>query len=499
MVRITSGVRRGLAFAGATALLALWTLSVRSGRVDWDPPFTGLDAINFNPYWLGVSALELALPVLLLLLFSRTALFRRTVNAITRRGAVDAQDAPRLLLVLALLQVAAILYQHSIDRMIQDSTMLGYFVVLAAGLLGGWRIGLIAGVVAMFGIGAQEYLTWDWIESFSLAEFFGYAILENLSVVVAPWLGFVAGHVFDWLPPRRRFNPGYALLIALILHLGIAVTVVIGFDDLGYYSDRFLPSALMTGLALVTVALMARDVQGEEARRQAEAAGLTLAQTERDLAQTQLALAHAELRALHAQINPHFFFNSLNTIRYFIRTEPETARELLTKLSEIFQRSLSAGEFVSLREEINHVEAYLALEKARLEERLQIVWTNLAEDQQDLPVPTLILQPLVENAVIHGISPRTEGGALHIVINQVGDDLLIQIDDNGVGFDPPLLTAAAPDTSSDNGRDRPAIGLRNVDSRLRRLYGSAYGLILTSKPGKGTRAIVKVPVQTVQE
>lgn len=210
-------------------------------------------------------------------------------------------------------------------------------------------------------------------------------------------------------------------------------------------------------------------------------------------------MAQAELRALHAQINPHFFFNSLNTIRYFIRTEPETARDLLTKLSEIFQRSLSAGEFVPLREEISHVDAYLALEKARLEERLQIVWTNLAEEQLDLLVPTLILQPLVENAVIHGISPRTEGGALHIVINQVGDDLLLQVDDNGVGFEPPPLSgSAAPDVPAEDTRSRPAIGLRNVDSRLRRLYGPAYALILTSKLGKGTRAIVKIPLKKVQ-
>ena len=492
-------VRRVLAITGATALLALWTWSIRSSRVDWDPPFTGLESLSFNPYWLGVSALELALPVVILLVFSRTALFRRAVTSITGPGAVDPLDAPWLLLVLALLQGVAIFYQHSIDSMMQDSTMLGYFVVLAAGMLGGWRIGLITGVVAMFGIGTQEYLTWEWVETFSLAEYLGYAILENLSVMVAPWIGFVAGHLFDGLPRKRRFNPGFALLIALLLHLGIGVSVAVGYDDLGYYSDRFLPSALMAGLALVMVALMARDVQGEEARRHAEAAGLTLAQTERDLAQTQLALAQAELRALHAQINPHFFFNSLNTIRYFIRTEPETARDLLTKLSEIFQRSLSAGEFVPLREEISHVDAYLALEKARLEERLQIVWTNLAEEQLDLLVPTLILQPLVENAVIHGISPRTEGGALHIVINQVGDDLLLQVDDNGVGFEPPPLSdSATPDVPAEDARSRPAIGLRNVDSRLRRLYGPAYALILTSKLGKGTRAIVKIPLKKVQ-
>ena len=159
-----------------------------------------------------------------------------------------------------------------------------------------------------------------------------------------------------------------------------------------------IPNMLVSGLALAAIALMVRSVQAETARRKAEAA--------------ELALAHAELRALRAQINPHFLFNALNTIRYFVRTDPETARRLLLNLSEVFQRALRSGEFVPLRDELSYVKSYLALEKARLDERLQVEWIVPGEDHLDHPVPTLILQPIVENAVVHGIATESGGGTV---------------------------------------------------------------------------------------
>jgi LytS/YehU family sensor histidine kinase len=250
----------------------------------------------------------------------------------------------------------------------------------------------------------------------------------------------------------------------------------------------------MSALAVGSVTLMARNVRDEAARQQAEQAQIQLAQTSLALTQTKLALAQAEVRALHAQINPHFFFNALNTIRYFIRTEPNMARDLLTSLSNIFQRTLSAGQFITLREEIEHVEAYLALEKARLDERLHVIWTILAKEQLDHLIPTLVLQPLVENAVIHGLAPKTEGGTIHIVINKVGPELLIQVDDDGVGFDVArTVRVESPETALTTER-RPSIGLYNVDERLRRLYGEEYRLLVESERGRGTRVIIRIPL-----
>ena len=148
----------------------------------------------------------------------------------------------------------------------------------------------------------------------------------------------------------------------------------------------------------------------------------------------------------------------------------------------------------TLREEIEHVEAYLALEKARLDERLHIIWTVLAKEQLDHLIPTLILQPLVENAVIHGLAPKTEGGTIHIVINKVGPELLIQVDDDGVGFDVVRAARAESAETALTTERRPSIGLHNVDERLRRLYGEEHRLLIESERGRGTRVIIRIPL-----
>jgi LytS/YehU family sensor histidine kinase len=220
-----------------------------------------------------------------------------------------------------------------------------------------------------------------------------------------------------------------------------------------------------------------RNVQARAAQHKAEAA--------------ELARARAELRALQAQINPHFLFNALNTIRYFVRTDSETARRLLLHLSEIFQRALRSGEFVPLRDEIGHVKAYLALEKARLNDRLQVQWSIQAEDWLDHPVPTLILQPMVENAVIHGIATKPQGGSVCITIEQADDDLVLRVEDDGTGIPAAQLAAILNPAEVGN----KGIGLRNVDSRLRVLYGENHHLILESKVGCGTRVEIRIPVK----
>jgi len=185
-----------------------------------------------------------------------------------------------------------------------------------------------------------------------------------------------------------------------------------------------------------------------------------------------------------------FLFNALNTIRYFGHTDPDAARRLLLDLSEIFQRSLHSGDLVPLRDEKSYVDAYLALEKARLSERLRIEWSVAPEVDLDCLVPTLILQPIVENAVVHGIARKPDGGTVHITIERAGDDLLLQVEDDGEGIPPVLL----PELLSRKRGNGKAIGLRNVDGRLRALYGAEYGLALESEIGRGTRVMFRVPV-----
>jgi sensor histidine kinase YesM len=232
--------------------------------------------------------------------------------------------------------------------------------------------------------------------------------------------------------------------------------------------------ALGIGIGVAISLLIVGNVRTTTAVRQAEAA--------------ELDRMRAELLALRAQINPHFFFNALNTIRYFVRSEPVKARALLLDLSQMFQRILRAGDFVPLENELAHVEAYLSLEVARLGERLHYEKEVTDEALLVALVPTLILQPLVENAVIHGIASRRTGGTIRLQVRPVGEDILIEVTDDGVG-----MAAECLEEILDDETPSTSIGLRNVDRRLRVAYGPAYGLLITSQPGEGTHAVVRVP------
>ncbi len=242
-----------------------------------------------------------------------------------------------------------------------------------------------------------------------------------------------------------------------------------------------IPNTIASGLTMGVIAPTARNVQAEAIRRRAEAA--------------ELARARAELRAMRAQINPHFLFNALNTIRYFARTDPETARRLLLDLSEVFQRALRSGDFVPLEEEIRSTQAYLALEKARLNDRLQVEWEIGEDVPMDHPVPTLLLQPIAENAVIHGVSKRSEGGRVRISVAREADNLVLRVEDDGPGIPPDLLAGLlGAEDREEGGEGYRAIGLRNVDGRLRVLYGDVYRLRIESEEGRGTRVEMRVPI-----
>jgi sensor histidine kinase YesM len=152
---------------------------------------------------------------------------------------------------------------------------------------------------------------------------------------------------------------------------------------------------------------------------------------------------------------------------------------------------------VSLQDELDYVEAYLALEKARFDERLQIQWSiqqtqgaNQPTSILDHPVPTLILQPIVENAIVHGIAPKTEGGKVSISIEKENDILSLRVKDNGPGIDARWLAELLDPEGGNNG----TIGLRNVDRRLRTLYGEEHRLIVQSEIGQGTMVQIRIPI-----
>jgi two-component system LytT family sensor kinase len=202
-------------------------------------------------------------------------------------------------------------------------------------------------------------------------------------------------------------------------------------------------------------------------------------------------LDRAEVLALRAQISPHFIYNALNTIASFVRTDPDRARELILEFADFTRYSFrAAGQFTTLADELRNIDRYLTLERARFGESLT-VRLQVAPEMLAVVVPFLALQPLVENAVRHGLAGRA-GGAVEITARDEGSDCLITVEDDGIGMDPDALRSGTGDVLSD-GEQAAHVGLSNVDHRLRAAFGNDYGLVVETAPGAGTKVIMRVP------
>jgi two-component system, LytTR family, sensor kinase len=200
-------------------------------------------------------------------------------------------------------------------------------------------------------------------------------------------------------------------------------------------------------------------------------------------------LARAEVRALRAQISPHFVYNALTAIASFVRTDPERARELILEFAEFTRYSFRAhGEYTTLAEELRSIDRYLTIEKARFGDRLQ-VRLQIAPEVLPVGLPFLCLQPLVENAVRHGLSRKPGLGTVAIAARDAGAECMITVEDDGVGMDPAVLTLPGDD-ATDAGQH---VGLANVDERLRAAFGDAFGLVVETALGMGTKVSIRVP------
>jgi len=200
-------------------------------------------------------------------------------------------------------------------------------------------------------------------------------------------------------------------------------------------------------------------------------------------------LAQAEIKALQAQINPHFLFNALNTIVYYCRKKPETARQLLIHLGDFYRNNLSnMDSLVDLHTELKHVDSYLTIERARFGEKLQVDFE--IEESVRCMVPPLLLQPIVENAVQHGVLPKKGGGRIVIRGTVEADRVLLVVEDNGVGINPETIPKIL-----EYNPVRKSIGISNVNSRLKNMFGSNFGLRIESIPGQYTRVLIPIPLR----
>lgn len=204
---------------------------------------------------------------------------------------------------------------------------------------------------------------------------------------------------------------------------------------------------------------------------------------EKKLEEQERLLVEARLAALTSQINPHFLFNTLNSVSSLIRTNPGQARVMVVQLSKVLRRLLRKHEnFSTLRDELSFIEDYLAIEVVRFGDKLRFE-RDVAEDTLDMLVPSMLLQPLVENSIKHGLRGKVEGGTIRIRTYRTGSKLHLLVEDDGVGIPEDKLA-----TLLERG-----IGVNNVHERLKVLFGSEYRMWIDSEPGKGARIQIEVP------
>jgi signal transduction histidine kinase len=480
---------RPLWFLGiASLLLVIWTIAVfEYGSFNWAVFRSGVYVAPLTFKYQFEQLLnawrEHAVIILAVLAFSFTPVCRRLVR---RRDYGKARDRDLIWLGMFLAAMYAIFAwdQFSMQSRWMLETKgasLGYersnyglLFVAIAGLLGGWRVGLIAGLVNMFALG--------WIEHTVMAnpnapqEPILRTILMQLWSVVGVIVGTGCGY---WREAGAlEFRPWKLLLLGTLFEIVSILLTLATTWAAPYHFDRFSHNLLATGPLLALL--------GWWLQRQASSDPRALQMT-----QSELALVQSELRALRAQMNPHFLINSLSVIHHLIRTEPEHAQELLLDLSDVLQHTLRAGDFVTLQQEIEQTKAYLALEQARYTNRLRIEWSVAENMNLSSLVPTLTLQPLVENAVRHGIAPQPEGGTVRVEVLEENGGITLRVNDDGVGFKP--YDVANPRvTSSEDEQAHVALG--NISERLRLLYGEKYGLRIQSKLEIGTTVTVRLPL-----
>src|ERR1700728_4424630 len=199
-------------------------------------------------------------------------------------------------------------------------------------------------------------------------------------------------------------------------------------------------------------------------------------------------LLHARMEALQNQINPHFLFNTLNSISSLVRVDPKTARDVILKLATILRRLLNTGEaFATLLEEFEFIDNYLDIEVLRFgRDKLNVV-KEFDSASLDVMVPSMLLQPLVENSIKHGLAPKVEGGSVFLRSRIADSQVVIEVEDDGVGMQ-------APRSVEDTDWNGSGVGMANISERLHVLYGDTARMTVDSHQGKGTLVRIRLPL-----
>jgi two-component system LytT family sensor kinase len=368
-------------------------------------------------------------------------------------------------------------------RFIQTSFLAGdlsFETTVLLGVIGGRFTGMVGGAV----LALPALLHGEWA-----------TLPFNLLV------GFVAGQLRTLTPDREdiwSFSPFIDLSIYRLIRRNLPTphlfdwqimffTTIIGLRFVESQLARYFPhsifsldsSSLWVEAAIYAASAMAIGI---------ELKIFNSVRIQIKLEEQERLLLHARMEALQNQINPHFLFNTLNSISSLVRFDPDKARDVISKLATILRRLLnSADSFVPLREEVEFIDNYLDIEVVRFgQDKLRVV-KELDPASLDVMVPSMLLQPLVENSIKHGLSSMVEGGSIYLRSRLADSGLVIEVEDDGVGM------AATPQVEQ-NSSQGAGIGMANISERLQVLYGDTARMTIDSQEGKGTLVRIRLPL-----
>ena len=345
---------------------------------------------------------------------------------------------------------------------------------LLSGILGGYVTGLLSGVLISLPamIQGREFVTMPLLAAVGVM---GGLLRDCASDTEDIWSfsPFIDLNVYRLFRRRTLFHAFFlaAILFAEFLRQGLAVP----FRNQLFYLEPDWPGPhglavgavyLTTFFAVVLPLKIWNNTRNES-----------------KLQEQQRLLMQARLDALTSQINPHFLFNTLNSVSSLIRTNPHQARMVVYQLSNILRRLLRKHDnFSSLREELSFIDDYLSIEVVRFGEKLKFR-KDVEPETLDMQLPSMLLQPLIENCIKHGLSSKVDGGSITLRATRAADRLHLLIEDDGVG-----IAEAEMATLLDRG-----IGVSNVNERLKVLFGDDFRMEIHSRPGEGTRIQIEVP------
>lgn len=356
-----------------------------------------------------------------------------------------------------------------------DISIEGTFV---AGLLGGYVVGLIVG--SLVGLTAMSYHEW-------------------MLLPVATVIGLSSGLLRNVCPRKEEiwnFSPFVLFNIAQSVRLGkrlknvrwqlVLLSSCVLVEGFVYFLDKSLPEKWLFTIRSPNPTIVLLIFVGA-----LSCVGLTLkiwntTRLEMKLAEQEMLVVRSRLDALANQINPHFLFNTLNSISSLIRTNPSKARTMVIKLSHILRKLLQGHDnFVPLREELEFIDHYLDIEVMRFGREKLRIEKEVESDTLGVMIPSMILQPIIENSIKHGIAPKIEGGSIKIRTTRNQDKIKIELEDNGVGIPQENIHKIYSS----------GIGISNIIERLKVVYHSDFVFEVNSIPGQGTFTCIEFPVQ----